>query len=586
MDNLGRDLGCIKTLYVERQKLNSTIWKEGILFYYISDVRSASYGSASYVGVFPGATLSPDLDSLEQFGAPSTWQVIFTGNDTVLETILHHEVLHALGFQHEHARPDRDEYLQFENVTLDQNYEKMNAQNWPSQYPLELQSALMYANNENFNKKNGEPITGVSPRLTTTDALEVQELYCMKNQKFKLKEHVMCSSEDELGFTRPVFVDRICDGIKDCHDGSDEDESRFECKRTSICCDGYYLWDHTWTEGQKLPAKIPLTTYSLVTLTNNEPFYRGLNYLTGQDESLMRIDKGNGEKRWYIGVPENANISEYFLKDQFLDTKKECPPVGSQWSNAFKDRNVTLECFHQKRKVDFCSEASCDFNAHCINQLDSYKCECNYGFTGNGKSCSPIVKIDECYSRLHDCSENALCVDLRYGYTCECNDGFIDRDSSQPGRQCESLVPSNGCCQEFGVFSSIVTNVTEDELVLNCAIENYSKFKFSPLRQSYKCDIDAPFLAKYPDYHIPGMFKFAEFTNIYFEYDGEGWKLVDRDENMNLIEKYNSRLESLMDKISYHNDLCFSGDFSAQVDASMLHYLYGECRHRIGSKKE
>ena len=82
------------------------------------------------------------------------------------------------------------------------------------------------------------------------------------------------------------------------------------------------------------------------------------------------------------------------------------------------------------------------------------------------------------------------------------------------------------------------------------------------------------------------MFKFAEFTNIYFEYDGEGWKLVDRDENMNLIEKYNSRLESLMDKISYHNDLCFSGDFRTQVDASMLHYLYGECRHRIGSKKE
>ena len=238
--------------------------------------------------------------------------------------------------------------------------------------------------------------------------------------------------------------------------------------------------------------------------------------------------------------------------------------------------------FECKRK-NFCSESSCDVNAHCINHLNFYKCECNYGFTGDGMSCSSIEEVDECHSRLHDCSKNALCFDQRYGYTCVCNNGFIDRDSARPGRRCESLVPSGGCCEEFAVFAS-PANTTE-ELIVTCSIENYSKFKFSPLRQSYKCNIDESFLEKNPidyifyDYYILlSLLKSFDLSNLYFEYDGDGWSCVDRDENMNLKRKYDSRLETVMDKISYHNDLCFFGDFDTSLD------LYGRCLRRIGLK--
>ena len=53
-----------------------------------------------------------------------------------------------------------------------------------------------------------------------------------------------------------------------------------------------------------------------------------------------------------------------------------------------------------------------------------------------------------------------------------------------------------------------------------------------------------------------------------------------------LLYNYFHGLESIMDEVPYHNDLCFAGDFSTQVDASMNDYLYGKCLHRIGSKKD
>ena len=106
---MGKDLGCIKTVKVEREDLNSTIWRQGILFYWDQNATT----SRSYIGVHPGGTFThvarlTDIDSLEQFGAPSTWQIIITARGVKNEVVLHHEVLHALGLHHEHSRPDRD----------------------------------------------------------------------------------------------------------------------------------------------------------------------------------------------------------------------------------------------------------------------------------------------------------------------------------------------------------------------------------------------------------------------------------------------------------------------------------------------
>ena len=424
MDILSKDLGCMKTMFIEREQLNSTIWKQGILF-----IHDQNNNCESYVGVVPGGAMRSDIDSPEQFGAHSTWQIISTNSDALYTNTVHHEVLHALGLRHEHSYPDRDDYLQFKNGNFDHNYKKYDADDWiGTEFPFEMQSVMIYTNNDKFTKKSGEPVAFKSPRLTTTDALQIQELYCKKNPKFEYKEHVMCASPDELGFNRPVFVDRICDGIKDCHDGSDENESMFQCRKHLGCCEAYYLWDETTGN--------PLTKFILQ--PNDGLEYKGYSIFGDQPESLYPFKLFGKTFAWVIG-------------DDILLTDEDCPPVEPFWSSAMRKR-VTLECAHQRLNKDHCSKSSCDINAHCISEIDSYSCECNYGFTGDGKFCSEIIEIDECHSREHDCSENALCIDQQYGYTCQCNEGFIDRDSARPGRKCESLTPSSDCCEKFGIW--------------------------------------------------------------------------------------------------------------------------------------
>ena len=57
-----------------------------------------------------------------------------------------HEVLHVLGFGHEHQRPDRDEYLNvYSNRSLNPaEFEKMTDWFQMEKYPFEAESVMMY----------------------------------------------------------------------------------------------------------------------------------------------------------------------------------------------------------------------------------------------------------------------------------------------------------------------------------------------------------------------------------------------------------------------------------------------------------
>ena len=61
-------------------------------------------------------------------------------------------------------------------------------------------------------------------------------------------------------------------------------------------------------------------------------------------------------------------------------------------------------------------------NGTCTNTIGSFLCSCNYGYSGDGRTC---VDIDECTMGTHNCSVNADCANTIGGYSCGCHDGFV-----------------------------------------------------------------------------------------------------------------------------------------------------------------
>ncbi|XP_077449525.1 high choriolytic enzyme 1-like [Stigmatopora argus] len=133
--------------------------------YFISDE-----GCYSYLGRQPG-------------GQPISLQQ----NGCVFKDIIQHEVLHALGFHHEHVRSDRDDHvvINFENIRsgFEHNFAKVETNNLNT--PYDFQSVMHYTNKA-FST-NGQPtITAIDPsnnpfgiaeEMSVNDYARVNALY-------------------------------------------------------------------------------------------------------------------------------------------------------------------------------------------------------------------------------------------------------------------------------------------------------------------------------------------------------------------------------------------------------------------------
>ena len=100
----------------------------------------------------------------------------------------------------------------------------------------------------------------------------------------------------------------------------------------------------------------------------------------------------------------------------------------------FSGADCATECVHQ-----------CDTNGECMDEINSFCCECNAGF----------IEAD-CMTDINDCEGvdcgNGVCRDTGVNaFTCECNAGFTGADCMTDINDCEGVDCGNGVCRDTGV---------------------------------------------------------------------------------------------------------------------------------------
>ncbi|KAM4521752.1 low choriolytic enzyme-like [Odontesthes bonariensis] len=121
-----------------------------------------------------GHTGDKQLVSLQRFGC-------------VVHGIIQHELMHALGFYHEHTRSDRDQYVKINWDNIKEyylkNFKKMDTDNLGTHYDY---SSVMQYERTAFGKDGKETITpipdnsvhiGQRKSLSDTDILRINRLY-------------------------------------------------------------------------------------------------------------------------------------------------------------------------------------------------------------------------------------------------------------------------------------------------------------------------------------------------------------------------------------------------------------------------
>ncbi|XP_015772610.1 PREDICTED: fibrillin-1-like [Acropora digitifera] len=118
--------------------------------------------------------------------------------------------------------------------------------------------------------------------------------------------------------------------------------------------------------------------------------------------------------------------------------------------------------------------SACHVNAQCSNTIGSYHCACSPGYTGNGKTCTDV---NECTSSPSACDVNAQCTDTIGSYYCVCNPGYtgngktctdINECTSSPSScdvnaQCTNTIGSYYCVCNPGYTGNGKTCTDVDE---------------------------------------------------------------------------------------------------------------------------
>ncbi|KAJ8679887.1 hypothetical protein QAD02_015674 [Eretmocerus hayati] len=127
---------------------------------------------------------------------------------------------------------------------------------------------------------------------------------------------------------------------------------------------------------------------------------------------------------------------------------------------------------HDSIGCRLCFESNCKNNGHCLNQYNSYVCQCPAGYAED--DCS--VDIDECED--NKCDNNSTCIDGIANYTCECKPGWQGWLCDEDVNECLEKPCHHGgtCVNEKGSFhcecsDQFIGELCENYRLITCADE-------------------------------------------------------------------------------------------------------------------
>ena len=471
IEDMNKDLGCVHLYEVPENQVSTAgaPFTHGVMVGWEFD----GIGCWSNTGICQGC------HNPTTHGAPNTWQMIQLGigcGASTHSTPTTHEFIHALGFLHEQSRPDAHEFLNFDTTGLSDHwaaqYRQMDVSQWLNMtpYPYEAQSVMHYGSGVNG---NGDPVmtyldgtTFGSPQImTTTDALQIQTLYCSNIEGFEYKETIQCPSADRHNLLRPVFTDRVCNNAKDCTGAEDEQDNGiahclpFGSNTENGCCQVYLIDNKECTIHEESGA-------------NGRDTYQ---CDCGDGDICRSLEWSGG--RWWFAFGDSFNGVDHW---SWTESDAMCPPTAL-WTGT---NNYWLQCKWDGAEFgdgDQCLDNNCDPNATCTDKYQDYQCTCKDGYFGNGVTCEEL--INECDTGENNCHSDATCTDTDHGFECGCNPGLVDNGET-PGTDC---TPPPACCKTFKFGYETYQNI---RFICDLEFFQYSDPEMHP---TYKCEADPDF---------------------------------------------------------------------------------------------
>lgn len=310
LDALSEDI-CID--FVEVTNPTDNDWEKGIL-------RIVNTGGcSSYIGRTWMSNQNPN------------GQLVTLGPGCVSTGVIQHEFYHAMGFDHEQTRSDRDDYvnIKFENIEddMEYNFYKNDATDHHvmAESPYDFWSVMQYSS-YSFSMNGGATITKKTDdqpfpvqrvKASSMDVYQLCKIYdCQRcaghtdyiseaigDGKWKL---IKCKQMEN----RYYWPNRCNDGFAECSEGNDDEN--IPCGKVG-CCNSFDMYHHSNT-GVGLYTKVEGQTNNGVAVYKNDktpPTY---------------IYSWDGNSNWHIGPTVNGGGAYYWHSNSAA-----CPDTGKEW---------------------------------------------------------------------------------------------------------------------------------------------------------------------------------------------------------------------------------------------------------------